>query len=78
MKTGILNTFKVKIKKKAENFQNMGIISTMAKMKNNNFGEHKQVYIKYGVNDFIFLSLQNNMVSLIEVIIHFWTFLGSF
>ena len=32
MKTGILNTFKIKKNKKAENGQNMGIISTVAKM----------------------------------------------
>ena len=32
MKTGILNTFKIKKNKKSENGQNMGIISTVAKM----------------------------------------------
>ena len=42
--------FKIKIKKKAENFQSMGIISTMEKMKKRNFGEHKQVYVKSGRN----------------------------
>ena len=43
--------FKIKIKKRTKNYDNMGMISTMATMKMDNFGEHKQVYIKYGVHD---------------------------
>ena len=43
--------FKIKIKKRTKNYDNMGIISTMATMKMDNFGEHKQVYIKDGGNN---------------------------
>ena len=50
-KTRILNTFKIKKKKRTKNYDNMGIISTMANMKTVNFGEHKELYVKYGVND---------------------------
>ena len=49
MKIRLLNTFKEK--KKAKNFQNVGIIITMENSKKNNFGEHKQVYIKDGGNN---------------------------
>ena len=73
MKTGILNTFKIKIKKRAKTCQNIGIISTMAKMKRKNCGDHKQVYVKYGGNECIFL-LDNTMVSLIKVKIEFGPF----
>ena len=76
MKIRLLNTFKEK--KKAKNFQNVGIIITMENSRKNNFGEHKQVYIKDGGNNCKYVWLQNNKVNLINVKIHFWTFLGLF
>ena len=52
-----------------------GIISTTIEIKKRNSGEHKQVYVKDGGNEYKCVCLYDNMVSLIEVKIHFGLFL---
>ena len=48
MKNAVWNSkyFQDKDNEKGRKSRNMGIISAMAKIKNNRFGENRQVYIK--------------------------------
>ena len=46
-------------------------ISTTTETKNNNFSEHKQVQVKYGVNEYKFVCLNNNMARPIEEKIYY-------
>ena len=54
-KLRILITFNIKIEKVTKNYNNMGIIGTVTKMKKKNFGEYKKVYVKDGEMNVSFL-----------------------
>ena len=50
------------------------MLSTLEETKKRNFFEQKQMYVKYGGDEFKFVCLENNMVNLISEKIHFGTF----
>ena len=50
------------------------MLSTITETKKKNFGDQKKVYVKYEVDECMFVCLNNNMVSLIKYQIHFGPF----
>ena len=62
----IRSGFKVKKNQKTEKRKMKGMISTIAETKKKNFGEQKQVYVKYVGDECKFFCLENNMVSRIK------------
>ena len=58
-------------KENTEEHKMKGMLSALAETKKKNFVEQKQVYFKYGLDEFKFLCLENNMVGLIEDKIQF-------
>ena len=51
-----------------------GMIRTIVEKNNKNFGDKKQVYVKYGGDECKFVFLKNNMVRLIKEKIYFGPF----